>query len=52
MWPHLQFPADLSHLLKKFLMENYIFCAVLEKTVFLLKSFSESSGRKEVFTRK
>ena len=21
-------PADLSHLLKKFLMENFIFCAV------------------------
>ena len=28
MWPNLQFPAVWSHLLKKFLMENLVFCAV------------------------
>ena len=28
MWPNPQFPADLDHLLKKILMENFIFLAV------------------------
>ena len=30
MRPNPLFPADLSHLLKKSLMENFIFCAVSE----------------------
>ena len=29
MWPNPQFPADLVHLLKKSVMENFIFCAVV-----------------------
>ena len=28
MWPNPQFLADLPHLLKKFLIKNFIFCAV------------------------
>ena len=29
MWPNPHETADWSHLLKKFLMENFILCAVL-----------------------
>ena len=30
MWPNAKETADLVTLLKKFLMENFIFCAVFE----------------------
>ena len=53
MWPNPQFPADLVtfaekilngklHFLKKFVMENFIFCAV-EVTVFVDKIGEKSS---------
>ena len=36
MWPNPPFPVDLSHLLKKSLMENFIFCAVFIPLVIVL----------------
>ena len=34
MWPNPQFPAIRSHLLKKSLLENFIFCAVTGQKTF------------------
>ena len=67
MWPNPLFPADLVtfteeilneklHLLKKSLMENFIFCAVIQKRCFSFKDFfsnvnkwpSESIGTEAV----
>ena len=33
MWPNPQFPADLVSLLEKFLIKNFIFCAVKRTSV-------------------
>ena len=35
MWPNPQFTADLPPLLKKSLMENFIFCAVQILNIYM-----------------
>ena len=51
MWPNLQETADSAHLLKKSLIENLIFCAVVAigNNCCKLKKEGEQVGKNVLF---